>query len=138
MDINEKKNKYIICVRLKFMKSVMSDRMFFLARGYGKLFITTNYKHRELFIFDTYDEKKIYNRLKEYIDINFLSEKYNSFSNEVEISELRICEYIDTIDPDDIIISNFKTINIIYDKNIINELNGTFESIIMNREIKFI
>jgi hypothetical protein len=116
----------------------MSDRMFFLSRTYGKLFITTDYKHRELFIFDTYDEKKIYSRLKEYIDINFLSEKYNSFNNEVKISELRICEYIDTIDPNDITISNFKTVNIIYDKNIINELNGTFESIIMNREIEFI
>jgi hypothetical protein len=113
--------------------------MFFLSHDkYGKIFITTDYKHRELFIFDTYDEKTIYNRLKRYIDINFLSEKYNSFNNEVEISELRICEYIDTIDPDDITISNFKTVNIIYDKNIINELNGTVESIIMNREIKFI
>ena len=132
------KDKYIICVRLKFMNSNMSDRMFFLCRKSGKLFISNNYKHRELMIFHTYDAKEIYSDLKEYIDKNYVGDENNTFKNEVEISELRICEYIDTINPDDIKIGNFKTVNIIFDKNIINELNGSFDSIIMSRNIKFI
>jgi hypothetical protein len=89
-------------------------------------------------IFHTYDENKIYSDLKEFINKNFVDEENNTFKNEVEISELRICEYIDTTNPDDIKIGNFNTVNIIFDKNIINELNESFDSIIISRDIKCI